>query len=75
VRENLADVAVAKANEDIFANVREVIPIRRTRRTGGVTSIAVGIRRAGTVTVAVVAPDGQTASVNRRITRRIVRFP
>jgi hypothetical protein len=74
-RENLADIPLARAGEDIFADAREAIPIRRTKRTGGVMSIAVGIRRAGTVTVAVVAPDGQTASVNRRITRRIGRFP
>jgi hypothetical protein len=73
--EKLGDIRLARRNEDIFANAREAIPIRRTRRRLGVTSVAVGIRRAGTVTVAVVAPDGQTASVNRRITRRIVRFP
>jgi hypothetical protein len=72
---NVGDIRLARPSEDIFANAREAIPIRRTRRRLGVTSIAVGIRRTGTVTVAVVAPDGQTASVNRRITRRIVRFP
>jgi len=73
--ENLADIRLAGRGENIFADAREAIPIRRTRRTHGVTSIAVGIRRTGTVTVAVVAPDGQTASVNRRIGGRIVRFP
>ena len=73
--ENLAAIPLVKRNEDIFADPGEVIPIRRTRRSLGVTSIAVGIRRAGTVTVAIVAPDGQTASVNRRIVGRILRFP
>jgi len=73
--ENLADIPLARPGEDIFASPGETIPIRRTRRTLGATWIAVGIRRAGTVTVAVVAPDGQTASINRRIIRRIVRFP
>jgi hypothetical protein len=73
--ENLGDIPLARRNEDIFADATEVIPVRRTRRTLGVTSIAVGVRRAGTVTVAVVAPDGQTASVTRRIGRTIVRFP
>jgi hypothetical protein len=73
--EKLGDIRLARRNEDIFANAREAVPIRRTRRRLGVTSIAIGIRRAGTVTVAVVAPDGQTASINRRITPRIVRFP
>jgi len=73
--EDLADVAVARANEDIFAVATEAIPIRRTRRTLGGTSIAVGTRRAGTVTVSIVAPDGQTVSVSRRITGRVVRFP
>jgi hypothetical protein len=72
---DVGDIPLARRNEDIFANAAEAIPIRRTRRSLGVTSIAVGIRRAGTVTVAVVAPDGQTATVNRRIGRRIVRFP
>jgi hypothetical protein len=72
--ENLADVAVARRNEDLFAVAGEVIPIRRTRRTAGTTSIGVGIRRAGTVTVAVVAPDGTSSSVNRRI-GRVVPFP
>ena len=72
---NLADIQLAKRNENIFADLAEAIPVRRMRRSLGVTSIAVGIRRAGIVTVAVVAPDGQTASVNRRIGRIIVRFP
>ncbi|WP_157968530.1 hypothetical protein [Streptomyces geranii] len=73
--ENLGDIPVAQANEDIFAVATEAIPVRRTRRFLGGTSIAVGVRRAGTVTVSVVAPDGPTVSVNRRITGRVVRFP
>jgi hypothetical protein len=65
--EDLADIPLARRNEDIFADAREAIPIRRSRRTLGTTSIAVGIRRAGTVAVAVVAPDGARATVSRRI--------
>jgi hypothetical protein len=72
--EDLADVPTARPGEDIFAVAAEAIPIRRTRRALGVRSIGVGLRRAGTVTVAIVAPDGATASVSRRI-GRVVRFP
>jgi hypothetical protein len=72
--EDLADIVVARRNEDLFADAAEAIPIRRTRRSLGTTSIAVGIRRAGTVAVAVVAPDGASATVSRRI-GRVVRFP
>ncbi len=72
--ENLADIVVARRNEDLFAVATETIPIRRTRRALGTTSIAVGLRRAGTVTVAVVAADGTAASISRKI-GRVVRFP
>ncbi len=72
--EDLADVPIARPGEDIFADATEAIPIRRTRRALGVRSIGVGLRRAGTVTVAIAAPDGATASVSRRI-GRVVPFP
>ena len=65
--EDLADIPLARRREDIFADPAEEIPFRRTKRTLGVTSIAVGIRRAGTVTIAVVAPDGTRATDSRRI--------
>ena len=70
--EDIADIALARRNEDIFAVATEAIPIRRTRRALGTRSIAVGIRRAGTVTVAVVAPDGTRATVSRRIGRSVL---
>ena len=72
--EDLADVPLARRSENIFADATETIPIRRTRRAHGVASVGVGLRRAGTVTVAIVAPDGATASVNRRI-GRVVHLP
>lgn len=72
--EDLADIPIARPGDDIFADAAEAIPVRRTPRALGVTSIGVGLRRAGIVTVAVVAPDGATASVNRRI-GGVVRFP
>jgi hypothetical protein len=65
--EDLAAIPLARRREDLFADATEEIPFRRTKRTLGSTSIAVGIRRAGTVTVAVVAPDGTTASITRQI--------
>jgi len=71
--EDLADIPLARRNEDLFANAAELIPIRRARRTLGTTSIAVGIRRAGTVAAAVIAPDGTRATVTRRIGRIV--FP
>jgi hypothetical protein len=63
---DLADIPLARRREDLFADTEE-IPVRRTKRTLGATSIAVGIRRAGTVTLAVVAPDGTRATDSRRI--------
>ena len=72
--EDLADVPIARPGEDIFADATEAIPIRRTRRALGVRSIGVGLQHAGTVTVAIAAPDGAAASVSRRI-GRVVPFP
>ncbi|TVZ05052.1 hypothetical protein EAS64_10550 [Trebonia kvetii] len=74
VGENLADIPLARPGEDIFAVAAEAIPIRRTPRSAGVTSIGVGLRRTGKVTVAIAAPDGATASVSRQI-GRVVPFP
>jgi hypothetical protein len=65
--EDLADIPQARRREDIFSDLPEEIPFRRTKRALGTTSIAVGIRREGTVTLAVVAPDGTRATESRRI--------
>jgi hypothetical protein len=72
--ETMAAIPVARRGEDIFAVATERIPLRRTRRTLGQSSIAVGLRANGVVTVAVVAPDGTRASINRTIRRGRV-FP
>lgn len=44
-----------------------VIPISRTKRVAGVTTIAVGLRTAGTATVSIIAPDGTSTSITRAI--------
>jgi hypothetical protein len=73
VGRNLADIPLVRLDEDLFDLPAEAIPIRRTSRRSGITSIAVGVRQVGTVRVSLVAPDGTTTSLNRRVGRP--RFP
>lgn len=51
----------------ILENPKYVIPLAHGKRVAGVSTVLVGIRRAGAVQVSVVAPDGTTTSITRQI--------
>ena len=44
-----------------------VIPLSHTRRVGGISTVAVGLRRPGTAQVTIHAPDGAHTSITRQI--------
>ena len=52
---------------DAPLNQKYVIPVSRSRRVNGSTSIGVGLRRPGTVVVSIVAPDGTEATITRQV--------
>jgi hypothetical protein len=59
----LADIPPAVTGEDLFAN-SVLIPVRRSRAPNRRTALAVGLRGSGgRVELAILAPDGRSASV------------
>ena len=63
----LADVPLARRGVGLFDDPTPVIPVQRSRRTGGLTTIEVGLRRRGVATISIVAPDGTRESITRTI--------
>jgi len=68
-----ADIAVLRRREDLLDPANEPLPIRRSGRTAGRTTIYIGVRAPGELRVSVVAPDGTRATISRLVGRR--RFP
>ncbi|MEO5653407.1 MAG: hypothetical protein ABIN79_04430 [Marmoricola sp.] len=52
---------------DAPLNQQFVIPVSRSKRVHGSTSIGVGLRKPGTVVVSIVAPDGTKATITRQV--------
>ncbi len=51
----------------ILDSPKYVIPLAHSKRVAGVSTVLVGVRRAGSIQVSIVAPDGTTTSITRQI--------
>ena len=65
----LASIRRFRRGENIFADATIPVPARRTARRRGLTTITLGLRGAGVLTVTIVAPDATTATLTRTIGR------
>lgn len=65
----LASIPRFRRGENIFADATIPVPVRRTARSHGLTTITLGLRGSGVLTVTVVAPDATSATLTRTIGR------
>jgi hypothetical protein len=68
VEASLAELAVLEPGEDLLADRKAAIPVRRAQRADdGRTLIAVGLRERGLVNVTLTGPDGTSTELTRRV--------
>jgi hypothetical protein len=65
----LASIWRFRRGVDIFADAGTAVPVRRTARSRGRTTITLGLRGSGVLTVTIVAPDATSTTLTRTIGR------